>query len=533
MKTIRLFILGSCALLASSCLDTEPWGRDITDAQKAEVKEQLPERLEASASSCFENFKLYANVLGSDYHLDYGIGSTMLNTDLRGTDVVSSEKQEIFYWQPMQYRDVLNSSYNVKQHWGVFYNDIRSANALLAEVNPESTSDEAQFYRAQGLATRAYSYFSLVQMFQQPYSAIDPDKALGVPLITEQNADEAAKDGCARATVAETYALILSDLNSAIDVLKDNKHARADKRYVDLAVAYGIRARVNLVMENWAAAADDATAAIAATDATPYTRAELARPGFTDSSDHSWMWGVVVAETDRCVTTGICNFPSFMCSLCYGYTSEAANWRKVNVSLFNQIGSTDVRKGWFLDASGQSSNLNQAELEFLEAKGAPAYTNVKFGPYKGELGTSTNASDIPLMRVEEMYLIQAEAYARMGSTDRAKEVLTTFVTTYRDPSYTTRSATADELADAVWTQRRIELWGEGLSYFDLLRLQKGVDRRGGGFESHTVFNIAAGDNALIYRIPQSELEYNKLIPNDEVGGNPYSSVPQTVDDYEY
>ena len=45
----------------------------------------------------------------------------------------------------------------------------------------------------------------------------------------------------------------------------------------------------------------------------------------------------------RVVTTGICNFPSHMGSLCYGYATVGA-WKKVNKKLFNEINETDARK---------------------------------------------------------------------------------------------------------------------------------------------------------------------------------------------
>mgnify|MGYP002224537673 CR=1 FL=1 len=86
---------------------------------------------------------------------------------------------------------------------------------------------------------------------------------MGMPLITEQNATEVAANGCARSTVQETYDFILADLNKAIELLTATTKERADKRYVSLDVAYGIRARVYLAMHNYAEALKDAEAALA------------------------------------------------------------------------------------------------------------------------------------------------------------------------------------------------------------------------------------------------------------------------------
>ncbi|MBR4758363.1 MAG: RagB/SusD family nutrient uptake outer membrane protein, partial [Bacteroidaceae bacterium] len=133
----------------------------------------------------------------------------------------------------------------------------------------------------------------------------------------------------------------------------------------------------------------------------------------------------------------------------------------------------------------------------------------------------------PLMRIEEMYLIQAEATAMAGDAANGKTLLTDFVKTYRDPSYTTKAASAEEVQLAVWNQRRIELWGEGLSYFDILRLQQPIDRRGAGFEEGYVYYIEPGEGILIYQIPKVETEANKQIDGLK-DNNPIPSVPDPV-----
>ena len=134
------------------------------------------------------------------------------------------------------------------------------------------------------------------------------------------------------------------------------------------------------------------------------------------------------------------------------------------------------------------------------------------------------------MRAEEMYLILAEAQAMSGNAAQGAATLQTFVNTYRDPSYTCRASSASEVQDAVWLQRRIELWGEGFSYFDLLRLKKGIDRRGGGYEAHLVYNIQPNDPVLIYLIPQSEIQSNALISEND--NNETAGIPTPVADTE-
>jgi hypothetical protein len=152
---------------------------------------------------------------------------------------------------------------------------------------------------------------------------------------------------------------------------------------------------------------------------------------------------------------------------------------------------------------------------------------VKFAPYADKVGTSTNANDMPLMRIEEMYLIKAEAEAMSGGNGKA--TLEDFVKTYRDPSYVCTASSGAGLQEEVFRQRRIELWGEGLNWFDIMRLNKGVDRRGGGFPNATmVFNIPAGDNILLWRISEAEIQANPAL--SDADNNPSAPAPTPVPD---
>ena len=59
-----------------------------------------------------------------------------------------------------------------------------------------------------------------------------------------------------------------------------------------------------------------------------------------------------------------------------------------------------------------------------------------------------------------------------------------------------------------------------------MRLKKGVDRRGAGFQAAYTYNIPDGDNALIYRLPKAEIEGNPQISDDQ--NNPAADAPTPV-----
>lgn len=529
MKKTKNIILVSalCGFAFVGCndLDTEILGDTITTDQKDDVVKKDSAMISASANTIMSLFSVF-NQMGSEDHDDYGFPSLMLMMDTRGQDMVSDYTGYNWYSGALLFNDHDYASVYTLQFWTNMYTRTYACNAMLEATEPDTDDDLMKYYRAQAYAVRAFNYFNLAQMYQFTYVVAEDE--LCVPLVLESNTGDVLSTGCPRATVKETYKLIMGDLDNAITLLEGSAARRSDKRFVDAGVAYGLRARVNLVMNNWAAAASDAEQALALTGATPYSIEEVSVPTFTSMNEHAWMWGVKISETDEVVQTGIINWPSHLGSLNYGYASVGA-WRRINKALYNAIPATDVRKGWFIDEESSSPNLSEEQQYFIWGMGAPAYTHVKFAPYNDEVFTSTNACDIPLMRAEEMHLIIAEAKGMQNASDGAA-YLQNFVQTYRDPSYTCNAASPEEVQDAVWTQRRIELWGEGHSYFDTQRLQKPIDRRGGGFEESLVYNIAADDPVRIFMIPRNEMENNSLIGEHQ--NNPIAGMPEPVADVE-
>lgn len=450
---------------------------------------------------------------GVSKHSDFGYPSLMLAMESRGTDLVSEDGGYNWYSYQMSYGDLQSDYYFSSMHWNAMYNPIMTANKVWQDFGERTGESLFQFYLGQASALRAFNYFYLAQLYQQTY--VGNEEQPCVPIITGVDAYSVAQEQRPRATVREVYDYILQDLDMAEHLLSQTAVVRPGKQFVTPQVIWGLRARIYMVMNRWEEAADYAQRVIAAGVAVPYTRDEVAKPTFNDINHNAWLWGIDTEETDNPVATAIINWPSHMGSFSYGYAQVGA-WRMVSQSLYNAIPSTDVRKGWFLDGNRTSGNLNDEQQNYVVQYGMPAYTQVKFAPYKDVLGTNTNANDIPLMRIEEMHLILAEAQAMMGDAAAGAATLQNFVATYRDPAYVCAATNAEEMREAVWMQRRIELWGEGHSYFDLMRMKKGVDRRGAGFPAEYVFNIPAGDPALIYPIPDREMSSNmNLVQNPE------------------
>ncbi|NLX73883.1 MAG: RagB/SusD family nutrient uptake outer membrane protein, partial [Bacteroidales bacterium] len=509
----RKYLLGLgllAAVFLYSCeddLNTAPEGDIMTEEQKEEVYANQEEKRIAAVNAIFAQLNQYMpneDALGAARDNDFGYPSIMMFTDANSADVVSEDNGYNWAGNNLDFSDRVYTSNESQILWNNMYAIIRVSNTLIESIDPDTENPDFQFNLAQGLSGRAFAYWVLANLYQFNY--VGNESAPCVPIITEANAEEAAWEGVPRSTVQQVYDLILSDLNSAINLMTSSEGERSDKRYFDLSVAYGLRARAHLSMQKWPEAAADAESAIEASDAEPASIEDLSKPTFWNAeNEDNWMWGIILSETDRVVTSGIVNWLSHMGSLNFGYANFSKG-KQINKGLYYSIPASDVRKGWWLDEDKTSPNLNAEQTAFVQRY--PPYTHVKFAPYNNVIGNSVNSSDIPLMRIEEMYLILAEAQAMQAPATGLK-TLVDFVKEYRDLDYAFAGASATEIQEEVYRQRRIELWGEGLIWFDVMRLGKGVDRRGGGYPNATmIFNIAGNDPVLLWRIPEAEIQAN-------------------------
>lgn len=540
MKTKYIFaslLVSALAVAGCQDMDTLPDGGIVTDSQKETVSTLNPERGVAKVNAIFSTFNQAfpnSSALGAERHNDIGYPTVMLCLDSNTEDVVSDNNGYNWTGYDLTFEDRENTSLEGQMVWNDLYSIVFAANNVVGSIDEKTEDANEQFYLGQGLAARAFSYWVMAQLYQFNYKG-NEDKPC-VPLITEKNSEDASVNGCKRSSVKEVYAQIESDLTNAIGLLTNAEQGRvkrADKRYISLSVAYGLRARMYLSMHEYAKAADDAANAIKAANSEGIviaSRDEVAKPTFWSVDEVNWMWGIIVSETDDVVDTGICNWPSHMGSLNYGYANYSGG-RQISLELYNGINDSDIRKSWWLDAAAEAQDkyLTDEQAAFVAKQGYKPYTQVKFGPYNDVVGTTINANDIVLMRIEEMYLIAAEAYAEAGNQSEGekyfKELLNNRLSTGSQAYLTDYASNPQE---AVYFQRRIELWGEGVIWFDVMRLNKGVDRRGCGFpNAECIFNIAPTDDILLWRIPEAELQANKaLTPAD----SPAWTLPKPVEE---
>lgn len=532
----RIWILTFGLVLFVSCsdLDTYPEGSVFTSEQKVAVAQTTSWGISSDINGLYSYLGSQYAVLGSANARadDFGYPAVCLSSDLNGPDMVAPNSGYNWFSVASDYSDRTYTYANPRIRWELFYKQIKVANDLLAsieemEAKPGYTEDKTvTYYKAQAQAVRAFDYFNLVQLFQFTYKG-NEDK-LAVPIVTYGMTDT----NNPRQTVKAVYALIMSDLNAAVTGLEG--FTRTSKGQVDQQVAYGLRARVNLVMQNWDAAASDAAAAMAGY--TLLSIADVSAPSFNSADASSWMWAIL--KTPDQISDQYSTWPSKICSFAgNSYTAGVGMYKSINTLLWSKIPSTDVRKGWWVDASLKSPiidnlswpgyegqpigalNISEVKMPFIK------YTNVKFGAYNDEMGNGENASDWCLMRAEEMLFIQAEGLAMGGNVSGAKTLLENYVKTYRNPSYSCTATTAQALQNEIWFQRRVELWGEGFGFTDCMRLKKNIVRFNSkvatNFPSAYKFNLSSDDPWLLLRICQREINSNLGIPDaaNNTGGS--------------
>jgi hypothetical protein len=531
MKTIKtLLTVAVAGVVFSACndLNQSPNYGVVTEAQKKQVIEDNPSMAAASVNALptgtCSRFAIYGGSPRLD--TDFGVPSLFMIMDSRGMDMPSDLSDYQWYTAALTMNDFGGLYYDNILFWRTWYNLINSCNSVTGLISADTENGESQYYRAQALGFRAWSYLNLAQMYQFTY-AHNP-QAPTVPLLLDTNLEEAAANGSVRATGEAIYAQILADFNEAIALL-DKAEAQGytrekvaagntTKTFMNQAIMYGLKTRVDLLIQNYDDAISDVNKAISlakAAGARCYTYEEAGKPILSDISEAPILWGFYVDPNSSLV--GLISWGGQMIPWHTGGYPAVGCYRKINKALYNSVSSADVRKGWWLNESGSAGNSLPSDyreyMSTLVANGGvamPPYCGIKFSAYNNEPGGTTNAEDVCYMRMEELYLMLAEAKGMKNPSEGAQE-LANFVKTYRMPTYSLNVSSKEDFIDALWFQRRIELWGEGFSYFDMMRFEKPLNRVGGGFDATLVYQVQPNDPVLIYEIIQSEAENNPLI----------------------
>jgi hypothetical protein len=304
MKNIKIFLAVLVVLtMAVGCkkdyLETRP-----SNAVLQEVVLGSPASLNSALGGIYGSLFAFGPN-GTTGHDNFGQKSLDLAMDLMGNDMVVHSQGYGWYNTNYTYNNWNNPTSTARHpdmFWFYYYNIIKNSNQILSVID-KSTATQAQreSIKGQALGLRAYAYYYLINMFQQTYKGNETKP--GVPLYTET----AVISG--RGKVSDVYDRIIADLTLAETLLTGKTFT--DKTFMEVHVVQGFRARVALVMEDWAVAATYANKARQG-----YTLASppqyLSTSGFSSIANPEWMWGSQISAVSATI------YASFL--LAYGYS---------------------------------------------------------------------------------------------------------------------------------------------------------------------------------------------------------------------
>ncbi len=557
-SSIALSVFGG--ILLTGCMqEFSPQNSTVTEEQVANAPGALSNFVSALNATMAGQFAYQPT---ETYVYDFGYTAFFLERDAMGSDFIAHGNNNWFSpWYEVNAQ--LGPGYAVCQlPWTLYYNWIKNCNTLISLTRNGST-EEAKQADGLGRAYRAMFYMDIARMYaQQSYG--QNKEAITVPIVTDSTSNEATYNN-PRATNERMWAFILNDLNIAEKELAN--YTRSDKYQMDVSVVYGLKARAYLETEQWAKAEEYAKKAqqgYTVMTADQYTNKDT---GFNTPND-SWMFAVKFNQEDPNIrdNDGDSSWGSVMqleSTSGMGYASNYGGANKIDRHLYETIPSTDCRKKVFVDFAIDELPTRDAIVNALKTyayNDSSIYASqiltsgdnsgsgvgglsVKFRAAGGDEGRANEhvgfAVSVPLMRVEEMKLIEAEAAGRQNEA-RGIKLLTDFAKT-RDPQYvygkhneaygnTSTSAFVNE----VWWQRRVELWGEGFATFDLKRLNKGIIRsypntnHTEGFRWNSLTANANGsyfpDWMNLYIIDTEK--YNTALVNNPAPSAPTSDSPE-------
>ncbi len=354
--------------------------------------------------------------------------------------------------------------------WTFFYNIIGEANFIISSGVTAVDKTNVLPILAQCYALRGISYFYLAQFFQHTYATSQDEPCVPIVLSDYETSIYS------RATVKQVFDQAEADLLNAEKMLEGWQ--RSSKNEINKEVVQGMLSRLYLVECEWAKAAEKARAA--RQNYTLMTFQEAYDANYQDIENCEVLWGQDVTTEN---TDFYASFQSWLCAQSTGYGGQVGAFQLIDAKLYNSIPASDVRKDLFYQVHTQYDSWT-----------IPPYANKKFKQVNDFLG------DVIYMRASELYLTEIEALIMAGKQAEADALFQQFIQN-RNTSFDGNVTKAE-----IRKQRRIELWGEGFSYFDHRRWQMDLDRNYEGNNEaagNEPQNIAWNEARWRFQLPKS------------------------------
>lgn len=500
MKRLYIYMLAAVSFVGTSCssswLDLDPSTSVTTDQALATYSD-----LEVALNGVYRQTSQHSYY--GDNHWYYG--------DCRAADVQARESKKPgqrvspYY----EYNVLADDNLNITLPWQRPYIVIRQANNIIQRVNegnvPGGTDEEVNAIKSEALVLRGLALFNLTRMFGMPYTN-DNGASLGVPIeLSPENPDHRP----ARNTVAECYTQVVTDLTDALDGLSRERR----DGYINYWAAKALLSRVYLNMGNYRDAYDAAVDVIKNSGNlySLYTQSEYPNVWGQDFQSESLfeLYISISEPSEWGGGTGGEGAPMV-------YANEAkTDWN-------NLILTEDFLN--LLDEDAQDVRHCVAQPSVIENnEGLPKAArnrNVFLGKFPGKNG-DPHDNNICIIRLSEVYLNAAEAGLKLGGAEQTEGMnyLNELIAN-RTPNAAMRvNSAADFTIERIMKERRKELVGEGLIFYDYLRNRIPIVRSGrwhlATLKDNNAITIQYNDLRIALPIPQSEMDANPNMVQNE------------------
>jgi hypothetical protein len=382
-----------------------------------------------------------------------------------------------------QQQNLHNQVLNAQTNYGFWqdrYNFINNINRVLvgAEAITPEASEQADYNNVVGMcyAFRAFAHSELLLYYG--FDTTDPS-APGIPY---QNT-VSTSDQPTRLTTSEVYTLIDADFAQAASLITNTDISFPTQDFITFQ-----RARNALYSGDYPSAVTLATSLI--------NSYPLATPA---------QYEAMFVDAD--VTEVVYRYDNVLGAnqgIAFEFLFTGGNHHsEMSNGLFDSFDPADVRFAVNVRADSDPNGVNNNTPGLLFYDKYP----------EGSDGFFIN--DFKSMRISEMYLIRAEAYARQTQFGPAAADIQAIRTIRNSPIAATSYTSLVEAITDIKAERRIELCLEGHRYVDIKRykdiLGVGIERDPRDCPGGTPCSIAINDRRFILPLPFAELNGNSNI----------------------
>ncbi len=353
--------------------------------------------------------------------------------------------------------------------WNTAYLTINETNYVIEGAdNTEGVAQEVRDrLKGEALFQRGYAYFDLGRTYgYEPGREVNGWDQAAI-IRTDPTRDVTDADLRSRSSNVDVYNQAREDLEDALTLLEGNDRGVYFSNY---AAANALLARLHLYLENWDQAITYADEAISASGLTLLDNEEDITSAFYEVPNPESILELSIDPVEESLgsNTGLCPY------------TNPKHWFDVipSENLLDVYDTEDYRNNWFATAND----------------GFP-YT------LKWDCSTGPFDDNVPLIRLPEMYLIQAEAHAELDQLTLALDALEE-VQSARGLTVPFVSTDKDAIIDEVMVERRRELSFEGHRWYDLKRRAMDIPKQVGAQP------VPYDDFRILSVLPQSEVDSN-------------------------